>query len=53
MPRYYWLAAALRILAPALIRRATAGGGLTTDQADQPPGLTRRTGGYNYTSVVN
>jgi short-subunit dehydrogenase len=30
VPRYYWLAAALRILAPRLIRRATAGGGLTT-----------------------
>ena len=30
VPRYYWLAAALRILAPRLIRRATAGGGFTT-----------------------
>jgi uncharacterized protein len=30
VPRPYWLAAALRILAPALIRRATAGGGFTT-----------------------
>jgi short-subunit dehydrogenase len=30
MPRPYWLAAAARILAPALIRRATAGGALTT-----------------------
>jgi short-subunit dehydrogenase len=30
VPRYYWLAAALRILAPRLVRRATAGGGLTT-----------------------
>jgi short-subunit dehydrogenase len=30
VPRPYWLAAATRILAPALIRRATAGGGLTT-----------------------
>jgi uncharacterized protein len=30
VPRYYWLAAALRIMAPGLIRRATAGGGLTT-----------------------
>jgi short-subunit dehydrogenase len=30
VPRYYWLPAALRILAPGLIRRATAGGGLTT-----------------------
>ncbi|HEY5188731.1 MAG TPA: SDR family NAD(P)-dependent oxidoreductase [Solirubrobacteraceae bacterium] len=30
VPRYYWIAAALRILAPRLIRRATAGGGLAT-----------------------
>jgi short-subunit dehydrogenase len=30
VPRPYWLAAALRILAPALVRRATAGGGFTT-----------------------
>jgi short-subunit dehydrogenase len=30
VPRAYWLAAALRILAPALVRRATAGGGFTT-----------------------
>jgi short-subunit dehydrogenase len=30
VPRYYWIAAALRILAPRLIRRATAGGGLST-----------------------
>ncbi|MGH2868339.1 MAG: SDR family NAD(P)-dependent oxidoreductase [Solirubrobacteraceae bacterium] len=30
VPRYYWLAAALRILAPRLLRRATAGGGLAT-----------------------
>ncbi len=30
VPRPYWLAAALRILAPRLVRRATAGGGLTT-----------------------
>ena len=28
VPRYYWIAAALRILAPRLIRRATAGGGV-------------------------
>jgi short-subunit dehydrogenase len=32
-PRFYWLAAATRILAPALVRRATAGGGLTTATA--------------------
>ncbi len=30
VPRYYWIAAALRVLAPGLIRRAVAGGGLTT-----------------------
>lgn len=30
VPRPYWLAAALRVLMPALIRRAVAGGGLTT-----------------------
>jgi short-subunit dehydrogenase len=29
-PRYYWLAAAARILAPAVVRRATAGGAFTT-----------------------
>ena len=30
VPRYYWIAAALRILAPHLVRRATAGGAMTT-----------------------
>jgi short-subunit dehydrogenase len=30
VPRPYWLAAAARILAPALVRRATAGGAFTT-----------------------
>jgi short-subunit dehydrogenase len=30
VPRPYWIAAALRSLAPAIIRRAVAGGGLTT-----------------------
>jgi short-subunit dehydrogenase len=30
VPRWYWLAAALRIFAPGLVRRATAGGGLAT-----------------------
>ena len=30
VPRPYWLAAAARILAPRLSRRATAGGGFTT-----------------------
>jgi len=29
VPRYYWLGAALRILAPGLVRRATRGGALT------------------------
>jgi short-subunit dehydrogenase len=30
VPRPYWLAAATRVLAPALVRRALAGGGFTT-----------------------
>jgi short-subunit dehydrogenase len=30
VPRGYWIPAALRILAPALVRRATAGGAFTT-----------------------
>jgi short-subunit dehydrogenase len=30
VPRYYWLAAAARVLAPSLVRRATAGGAFTT-----------------------
>jgi uncharacterized protein len=30
VPRPYWLAAAARVLAPALVRRALAGGGFTT-----------------------
>ncbi len=30
VPRYYWIAGALRILAPSMVRRAVAGGGLTT-----------------------
>lgn len=30
VPRFYWLAAAARILAPALVRRALAGGTFTT-----------------------
>jgi uncharacterized protein len=30
VPRPYWLAAATRLLAPALVRRALAGGGFTT-----------------------
>jgi short-subunit dehydrogenase len=33
VPRMYWLAAALRILAPALVRRATAGGAFSTSTA--------------------
>ena len=32
-PRFYWLAAASRILTPALVRRLTAGGALTTATA--------------------
>jgi uncharacterized protein len=31
VPRPYWIAAALRILAPSLVRRATAGGAFTPD----------------------
>ena len=30
VPRFYWIFAALRIVAPRVVRRATAGGGLTT-----------------------
>lgn len=30
VPRYYWIAAALRLLAPPIIRRAIAGGAFTT-----------------------
>jgi short-subunit dehydrogenase len=33
VPRYYWLAAATRILAPGLIRRAISGGAFTTATA--------------------
>jgi short-subunit dehydrogenase len=33
VPRYYWLAAAARILAPRLVARATSGGALTTATA--------------------
>ena len=29
-PRYYWMAAALRLLAPRLVRRVTAGGAFST-----------------------
>jgi uncharacterized protein len=32
-PRFYWLAAASRILAPAIVRKLTAGGALTTATA--------------------
>ncbi|MDQ6605899.1 MAG: SDR family NAD(P)-dependent oxidoreductase [Actinomycetota bacterium] len=35
VPRAYWLAAATRIVLPALVRRATSGGGLTTATAAQ------------------
>ncbi|HWF49832.1 MAG TPA: SDR family NAD(P)-dependent oxidoreductase [Solirubrobacteraceae bacterium] len=39
VPRYYWLAAAARILLPRAIRRATGGGGLMTPEtrAAGPP----------------
>jgi short-subunit dehydrogenase len=30
VPRWYWVFAALRVLAPRVVRRATAGGGFTT-----------------------
>src|SRR5579884_3211624 len=30
VPRYYWLAAATRVLVPGLVRRATSGGAFTT-----------------------
>ena len=30
VPRHYWIAAALRILTPALMRKAIAGGAFTT-----------------------
>jgi short-subunit dehydrogenase len=33
VPRFYWLAAAARLLAPAVVRRATRGGALTTATA--------------------
>lgn len=35
VPRYYWIPAALRILAPAVIRRALAGGRFTTATGPQ------------------
>jgi short-subunit dehydrogenase len=35
VPRPYWIAAALRIVAPALVRRSTAGGGFTTATGSQ------------------
>ena len=38
VPRWYWIFAALRILAPRVVRRAVAGGGLTTATgAEQSP----------------
>ncbi len=30
VPRFYWLAAAARVLLPGVVRRATAGGAFTT-----------------------
>jgi uncharacterized protein len=35
VPRYYWLAAALRVFAPGLIRRATRGGATTPATGDR------------------
>ena len=37
VPRYYWLAAAARILAPKLVSRATAGGAFTTSTGSNRP----------------
>ena len=37
VPRPYWIVAALRILAPSLVRRAIAGGGFTTATAVRDP----------------
>jgi short-subunit dehydrogenase len=37
VPRAYWLAAATRILAPRLVRRATGGGALTTSTPGSEP----------------
>lgn len=34
VPRYYWLAAAARVLAPRLVRRAVAGGAFSTSTHD-------------------
>jgi short-subunit dehydrogenase len=36
VPRFYWIAAALRILAPRLIRRVIAGGAFTTSTGPKP-----------------
>jgi short-subunit dehydrogenase len=35
VPRYYWIAAAARILAPALVRRATSGGTFSPSSASR------------------
>jgi short-subunit dehydrogenase len=35
VPRVYWVPAALRILAPSLVRRATGGGAMTPDTAER------------------
>jgi uncharacterized protein len=37
VPRPYWLAAAARVLAPGLVRRATAGGAFTTSVGSDEP----------------
>jgi uncharacterized protein len=50
-PRPYWIAAAARILAPGLVRRATAGGAFTpataADRPDQLPSARRPGAGEN------
>jgi uncharacterized protein len=38
VPRPYWLAAAARLIAPGLVRRAIAGGAFTTSVRSDPPG---------------
>jgi short-subunit dehydrogenase len=37
VPRYYWIAAALRVLSPALVRRGTASGTFTPSAASRDP----------------
>jgi uncharacterized protein len=42
VPRPYWIPAALRILLPGLVRRATAGGAFTTMTAQDPEPSSKR-----------